>query len=193
MAEQEEKRRRELAIKVEDHKAMQERNLATLDVVRKPKEATAAMAQVDMLKKVLSQEETDLHSLSLRVHDVHHAIDGQQKALDELDARQQEQRAAHAAERAEIESRARESEEHPRRAGVARAEEHSSQVRAHPEPQHLERALSVARPGLRPMRYRDPDAASQRNRGRTRDRCVRGVRSASVRGRMMVVAPPGGR
>lgn len=103
-AEQEEKRRRELAIKVEDHKAMQERNLATLDVVRKPKEATAAMAQVDMLKKVLSQEETDLHSLSLRVHDVHHAIDGQQKALDELDARQQEQRAAHAAERAEIEA-----------------------------------------------------------------------------------------
>jgi predicted nucleic acid-binding Zn-ribbon protein len=102
-AEQEEKRRRELAIKVEDHKAMQERNLATLDVVRKPKEATAAMAQVDMLKKVLTQEETELHSLSLRVHDVHHAIDGQQKALDELDARQQEQRAAHAAERAEIE------------------------------------------------------------------------------------------
>lgn len=103
-AEQEEKRRRELSIKVEDHKAMQERNLATLDVVRKPKEATAAMAQVDMLKKVLSQEETDLHSLSLRVHDVHHAIDGQQKTLHELDARQQEQRAAHAAERAEIEA-----------------------------------------------------------------------------------------
>jgi hypothetical protein len=102
-AEQEEKKRRELAIKVEDHKAMQERNLATLDVVRKPKEATAAMAQVDMLKKVLSQEETDLHSLSLRVHDVHHAIDGQQKALDELDARQKEHRAAHGAQRAEIE------------------------------------------------------------------------------------------
>jgi len=103
-AEQEEKKRRELSIKVEDHKAMQERNLATLDVVRKPKEATAAMAQVDMLKKVLSQEETDLHSLSLRVHDVHHAIDGQQKLLDELDARQQEQRAAHGAQRAEIDA-----------------------------------------------------------------------------------------
>jgi predicted nucleic acid-binding Zn-ribbon protein len=103
-AEQEEKKRRELSIKVEDHKAMQERNLATLDVVRKPKEATAAMAQVDMLKKVLSQEETDLHSLSLRVHDVHHAIDSQQKALDELDARQQEQRAAQAGERAILEA-----------------------------------------------------------------------------------------
>ena len=102
-AETEEKRRRELSTKVEEHKAMQERNLATLDVVRKPKEATAAMAQVDMLKKVLSQEETDLHSLSLRVHDVHHAIDGQQKALDELDARQKEQRATIGAERADIE------------------------------------------------------------------------------------------
>jgi predicted nucleic acid-binding Zn-ribbon protein len=102
-AETEEKRRRELSTKVEEHKAMQERNLATLDVVRKPKEATAAMAQVDMLKKVLSQEETDLHSLSLRVHDVHHAIDGQQKALDELDARQKEQRETLGAERAEIE------------------------------------------------------------------------------------------
>jgi len=103
-AEQEEKKRRELSIKVEDHKAMQERNLATLDVVRKPKEANAAMAQVDMLKKVLSEEETDLHSLSLRVHDVHHAIDGQQKLLKELDERQQEQRAAHASERAALEA-----------------------------------------------------------------------------------------
>ena len=101
-AEQEEKKRRELSNKVEDHKAMQERNLATLDVVRKPKEATAAMAQVDMLKKVLSEEETDLHSLSLRVHDVHHAIDAQQKLLGELDARQMEQREVHAKERAVI-------------------------------------------------------------------------------------------
>ena len=98
-AEAEEKRRRELSIKVEDHKAMQERNLATLDVVRKPKEATAAMSQVDMLRKVLSQEETDLHSISLRVHDLHHAIDGQEKLLADLDSRQSEQRAAHAAER----------------------------------------------------------------------------------------------
>jgi predicted nucleic acid-binding Zn-ribbon protein len=72
--------------------------------VRKPKEATAAMAQVDMLKKVLTQEETDLHSLSLHVHDVHHAIDGQQKLLDELDARQQEQRGVHAGERAILEA-----------------------------------------------------------------------------------------
>jgi predicted nucleic acid-binding Zn-ribbon protein len=110
-AEQEEKKRRELSIKVEDHKAMQERNLATLDVVRKPKEANAAMAQVDMLKKVLSEEETDLHSLSLRVHDVHHAIDGQQKLLSELDARQQEQRTAHAKERAVIEGELAEARE----------------------------------------------------------------------------------
>lgn len=103
-AEAEEKRRRELSVKVDDHKAMQDRNLATLDVVRKPKEATAAMAQVDMLRKVLSQEETDLHSLSLRVHDLHHAIEGQQRMLSELDARQNEQRSAHAAERAVVEA-----------------------------------------------------------------------------------------
>lgn len=103
-AEAEEKRRRELAVKVEDHKAMQERNMATLDVVRKPKEATAAMSQVDMLRKVLSQEETDLHALSLRVHDLHHAIDGQERMLSELDARQSEQRAAFAAERSVAEA-----------------------------------------------------------------------------------------
>ena len=110
-AETEEKRRRELAVKVDDHKSMQERNLATLDVVRKPKEATAAMSQVDMLRKVLSQEETDLHSLSLRVHDLHHAIDGQQRMLTELDARQSEQRAAHAAERAVAEAELRKAKE----------------------------------------------------------------------------------
>jgi uncharacterized protein len=103
-AEEEEKHRRELATQVEDHKAMQERNVATLDVVRKPKEATAAMAQVDMLRKVLSQEETELHALSLRVHDLHHVIEAQQDALAELDVRQQEQRSAHAAERSAVEA-----------------------------------------------------------------------------------------
>ena len=147
------------------------------------------MAQVDMLKKVLSQEETDLHSLSLRVHDVHHAIDGQQKSLDELDARQQEQRAAHETQRAEIEA-----ELAAARAVRDERASHVSKTILLKYERILSRNTSNVLYPLRgqacgTMRHRDSDAAAERDCGGTRDQCVRGVWSASVRGGMMLVAP----
>src|SRR5688572_28116437 len=46
--EREEKRRAELHQRLSAHKELQERNIAQLDNVRKMKEATAAMAQVEV-------------------------------------------------------------------------------------------------------------------------------------------------
>ena len=69
-AEAAEKERRELAQKIEEHRAMQERNLSVLDAVRKQREATAAMTQVDIVRRVLVQEENDLQSLNGRIADL---------------------------------------------------------------------------------------------------------------------------
>ncbi len=102
-AEEEERRRRELAGKVQEHKTLQDRNLAALDAVRKPREAAAAMAQVDMTRKVLAQEESELHTLTGRIVELHQVVSSQEQALADAEERQRPAREELAAERASLE------------------------------------------------------------------------------------------
>jgi predicted nucleic acid-binding Zn-ribbon protein len=92
--EGEERKRRELALKIEEHKALHGRNIATLDAVRKAREATAAMAQIDLTRKILAQEESDLHALAGRIHDMRQGLELQELELSELDEQQQDAREA---------------------------------------------------------------------------------------------------
>jgi len=103
-AEAEDKKRRDLLLKVQEHKQRQDHNLAALDVVRKPREAAAAMEQVDMMRKVLAQEEAELQTLGTRIHDYQQAAAGQESALGELDERQHAQRSELAQRRADLEA-----------------------------------------------------------------------------------------
>ncbi len=102
-AEAAEKQRRELAHKIEEHRTMQERNLAVLDAVRKQREATAAMTQVDMVRRVLAQEESDLQSLNGRIADLKRAEEATLAELGAVDERQSMERADIARMRAELE------------------------------------------------------------------------------------------
>jgi predicted nucleic acid-binding Zn-ribbon protein len=98
----EEKRQRELAGKVQDHKQLQERNVAALDAVRKPREAAAAMSQIELTRKVLAQEESDLHGLSSRLQDMRQGLQLQEMELGDADERQRATRDEVAAARAEL-------------------------------------------------------------------------------------------
>ncbi len=98
-----EKQRRDLAHKIEEHRAMQDRNLSVLDAVRKQREATAAMTQVDMVRRVLAQEESDLQSLNGRIADLKRAEEATLAELGEVDERQSAERADIARQRAELE------------------------------------------------------------------------------------------
>jgi predicted nucleic acid-binding Zn-ribbon protein len=71
--------------------------------VKKMREATAAMAQVEQARKILIEEESELNSLARRVADGHKAITAHREALAEQDAEQAAEREAIARERAEIE------------------------------------------------------------------------------------------
>ena len=102
IAEGEEKRRRELALKVQEHRTLQDRHLAALDAVRKDREATAAMSQIDITRRVLMQEESDLQTLTARIADLHQAAELEVLSLEELTQRQVAERAALAAARAEL-------------------------------------------------------------------------------------------
>jgi hypothetical protein len=102
-AEADERKHRELERRLADHKQRQERNLAHLDSVKRMREATAAMAQVEQAKKILIEEESELQALSRRIADGHKAIVAHRDALAAQDEEQATEREAIARERADIE------------------------------------------------------------------------------------------
>lgn len=100
--EEDERRAREIEGRIADHKARQERNLAHLDAVKRMREATAAMLQVESGRKILLEEEGALRSLVARVADGHNAVKAHEQALREMDASQAEARRALEEEQAAI-------------------------------------------------------------------------------------------
>jgi len=98
-----ERKHRELEGRLSDHKQRQERNLAHLDSVKRMREATAAMAQVEQARKILIEEESELHALARRIADGHKAIAAHRESLAAQDQEPAAEREAIAGERAEIE------------------------------------------------------------------------------------------
>ena len=93
--EAEEGAHRELQTRIAQHKLLHERNIAQLDSVRRMKEATAAMSQVEQARRILAEEEGALQGISRRLNELRGTVDAQERGLAELDA-------AHGAERETI-------------------------------------------------------------------------------------------
>jgi uncharacterized protein len=98
----EEKRQRELQGKFSEHKQLQDKNLAQLDAVKKAREATAAMSQIDITRRALAQDETDLQAAEQRVRSMRDQLVARELALEEIDDRIRETRAGTAEEREKI-------------------------------------------------------------------------------------------
>jgi predicted nucleic acid-binding Zn-ribbon protein len=92
-AEAEDKKRRELGMKLQEHRALQERHLVALDAVRKDREASAAMSQIEITRRVLAQEESEMQTLATRISDLNQAAELEQLSLGELEERQRVERA----------------------------------------------------------------------------------------------------
>lgn len=99
-----ERKQRELAQLVAEHRQRQERNVAQLDLVKRMKEATAAMAQVEAGKKLLLEGENDLRELGHRVDAIRQATEAHREALADFDATQGAKRSAIEAERGALEA-----------------------------------------------------------------------------------------
>lgn len=94
--EAEEKSYRELQTRIAQHKQLHERNIAQLDSVRRMKEATAAMSQVEQARRILAEEEGALQGINRRLAELRASVETQERGLATLDE-------AHTAERATIE------------------------------------------------------------------------------------------
>lgn len=105
-----EHRQRELEGRIAEHRQRHERNVSHLDAVKRMREATAAMAQVEVGRKLLAEEENELRNLVARVADGHAAIRKQEEGLAELDASQAEARAEIEGERAALDAELQEAQ-----------------------------------------------------------------------------------
>jgi predicted nucleic acid-binding Zn-ribbon protein len=102
--EAEEKRQRELQGKVQQHKQMQERNLANLDAVKRLKEATAAMAQVEAARRIIAEDESELTAISRRLAEMRTTVQNSEVDLASVEAEQELARKEIEKERTEIDS-----------------------------------------------------------------------------------------
>ncbi len=86
------RRRRELEQRLTDHRTKQERNLAALDQVKRIREATAAMAQVEAGRRVLIEEEQELDTLVRREGTARDYAVKLRRAIETLETAQADER-----------------------------------------------------------------------------------------------------
>ncbi len=86
--ETEERRQRDLLTKVAAHKQMQERNLAQLDAVKRLKEATAAMAQVESSRRMIADDESELATIGRRLTELRSSVQIHEAAVSAVEEEQ---------------------------------------------------------------------------------------------------------
>jgi predicted nucleic acid-binding Zn-ribbon protein len=92
--ERETERYRVLEARIIEHREKHERNVATLDQARKLREATAAMAQVEMARRVLADEESELAGMARRLGELQSALEAHRASATTLELDQADTRAA---------------------------------------------------------------------------------------------------
>ena len=102
-AESEERRRHEVAERVAQHRALQEKNQAALNNVSSMREATAATAQMEQAKRMIEEDERELAAIGQRLVDANRDVDARERLANELEAAQAEARDSLAADQKKLE------------------------------------------------------------------------------------------
>jgi predicted nucleic acid-binding Zn-ribbon protein len=98
----EETRLREANTRLETHRGLVERSQRAYESVTSPKEANAAMSQLEQTKRMVEDSERDAAQVQGRINELRHSVADQEAALAEVEARQVEARAALEVERGKI-------------------------------------------------------------------------------------------
>jgi predicted nucleic acid-binding Zn-ribbon protein len=102
--EAEEARHREAKLRIETHKQLSERSQRQYESVTTPREATAAMAQLEQTRRMVTESERDAEAIHARIEQLRQQASDLQKSLDEIEHTQSEARSSLDADRAAIES-----------------------------------------------------------------------------------------
>ena len=102
--EAEEKRQREVQDRLRQHREMRDKSEGLLAQVTSPREAAAAMAQIEQAKRFIADEEQELEKLAARLAELRKTVTEREHAVAETGRVQQEARASLDADRAVIEN-----------------------------------------------------------------------------------------
>jgi uncharacterized protein len=100
--EAEEARHREARGRIETHRGLAERSQRQYESVASPREATAAMAQLDQTKRMVDESERDADQVQGRVNELRHQVADLERELADVGHRQTEAREALDSDRAAI-------------------------------------------------------------------------------------------
>ena len=101
--EADEARHREAMLKVDTHRQLVDRSQRQYESVTSPREANAAMTQLEQTKRMADESERDASQILGRIGEMRHHVAGLETALAEVEHRQADTRATLDAERAGIE------------------------------------------------------------------------------------------
>jgi predicted nucleic acid-binding Zn-ribbon protein len=101
--EAEEHRQREIQDRLRQHREMRDKSETLLGQVTAPREAAAAMAQIEQAKRFIADEERDLVTLQQRLVELRKLTVDRDEAVKEIEKVQETTRASLAADRATLE------------------------------------------------------------------------------------------
>lgn len=100
----EEQRQRELQDRLRQHRELREKSENLLGQVTSPREAAAAMAQIEQAKRFIADEERDLETIQGRLADLRKQTTDRECGVQDIQKLQEETRASLAADRATLEA-----------------------------------------------------------------------------------------
>jgi predicted nucleic acid-binding Zn-ribbon protein len=98
--EAEESRHREASTRLDEHKALVERSQRAYESVTSPKEAAAAVTQLEQTKRMFGDSEREVAQVQGRINELRHGVADLETALADVEARQADTRSALETERA---------------------------------------------------------------------------------------------
>ena len=124
VAETEERRRQDVAARVAQHRALQEKNQAALNSVTSMREATAATAQLEQAKRMIDEDERELSAIGQRLVEANRLAQERERVAMELELAQAQAKESLDADRQTLE------------AEIAKARQHR-QAKANSVPRNL--------------------------------------------------------
>jgi predicted nucleic acid-binding Zn-ribbon protein len=104
-AESEERRRADVAARVSQHRALQEKNQQTLGNVTSMREATAATAQLEQAKRMIDEDERELSAIGQRLAEANRLVSDRERVASELETTQLQAKESLSADKQELEER----------------------------------------------------------------------------------------
>jgi len=104
LVEAEEKRKRDVAQRIDAHRALHTKNEAVYGAATNQKEATAASAQLEQIKKIIGDEEREMIAITQRTTEIKALIEDRTSRMMELEQQRDAAKEAISGERTKLET-----------------------------------------------------------------------------------------